>query len=117
MKKNGRIVDVRGTESWYMDDKLHREGEPAVIWPDGHLEWYIHGERHREGGPAVTDSNGYKLWFKNGVRHREDGPALRFGNGHKEWWLDGKLFLTKEAWWEALTPEMKVKALFNGEGV
>ena len=45
--RNRTVVDERGNECWYKDDKLHREGGPAKIWPDGHLEWYIHGKCHR----------------------------------------------------------------------
>jgi hypothetical protein len=79
--------------------------------------WFENDKLHREDGPALIDPDGEKWWCKDGKLHREDGPALRFGNGYKEWWLDGKRFLTKEAWWEALSPEMKVRVLFNGEGL
>jgi hypothetical protein len=35
-------------------------------------------------------------------------------DGPKEWWLNGKV-LTEEKWWNSISDEMKVKALFNGE--
>jgi hypothetical protein len=109
-----KIIDSDGIECWYKEGKLHREGGPARIWPDGHMEWYRCGDRHRLDGPAVTDPNGSKLWFKNGVRHREDGPAVIYSNGIKQWFLNG-IFLTKEEWWERISDEIKLKAILNGE--
>ena len=82
----------------------------------GHEYWYKNNELHREDGPACTRSDGSKYWFLNGKRHRLDGPAIINSDGKKEWWINGKL-LTKEEWWERISDEMKVKALFNGEGL
>ena len=47
-------------ESWYLDGKLHKELEPAVIILDS------------SGGVAI------ERWFANGVLHRgdDDGPAF-----------------------------------------
>ena len=92
--KNGKVVDRDGTEFWYENGLLHREDGPAVIY-----------------------SNGHKFWYKNGKLHREDGPAIVAWNGSKQWWMNGGYFFTKEEWWDALTPDQKEKALFNGEGL
>jgi len=75
---------------WYLNDKLHREDEPAVEWNNGNKEWFLNGKRHREDGPAVEFVHGSKYWFLNDKRHREDGPAIEFANGSKSWWLNGK---------------------------
>jgi len=118
--RNGRIVsDDNYKEEWYKDDVLHREDGPAVTYfLPSHTEsfWLVNGKVHREGGPAYIDSKGMMMWYKNGHWHREDGPAVIRENGMKIWAFEGAT-LTKEDWWERLTPEMKMKALFNGEGV
>jgi hypothetical protein len=116
MKKNRMIVDKWGVKSWYKNDKLHREDGPARIWENGAECWYRDGKIHREDGPARTWGDGTKEWWINDNLHREDGPAKIWPNGEKEWWLN-YYFLSKEAWWESISDEMKVKALFNGEGV
>ena len=50
--------------------------------------WHLNGKYHREGGPAIEYPNGYKAWFLNGKCHREDGPAIEYPNGAKRWWLN-----------------------------
>lgn len=40
------------------DGRLHREGGPAVVYPDGMQRWYRHGRLHRDDGPAVIYPNG-----------------------------------------------------------
>jgi hypothetical protein len=88
-----RVIRNKDEEYWFEDDNLHRDD-----------------------GPAVTYENGQKMWYKNGELHREDGPAIIRANGKKEWYLY-KRPLTREEWWNSITHEMKVKALFNGEGL
>ena len=66
----------------------HREDGPAVIHSDGSEEWYLNGKLHREGGPAVYGS-GVDGWFINGKLHREGGPAVEFTDGHGEYWVNG----------------------------
>lgn len=39
------------------DNKLHRVGEPAVIWADGTLCWHQNGQLHREDGPAYVEKD------------------------------------------------------------
>jgi hypothetical protein len=52
----------------------------------------------------------------DGYYHREDGPAIITASGTKQWFLRHR-HLTKEQWWERISDEMKIKALFNGEGL
>jgi hypothetical protein len=73
------------------------------------------GRLHREDGPAFTNSSGGVIWYFKGKIHREDGPALIWSNGAKEWWLRGKK-ITAEQWWNRISEESKMKAIFNGEG-
>jgi hypothetical protein len=91
--RNGKLIDQFGNQQWFKDNKLHREDGPAVILPSIR-EWWINGRRHRVDGPAV----------------------IAYNNGYKEWWLNG-FQLKREKWWEMLSDEWKVKALFNGEGL
>ena len=96
---------IKGTKT------LHREDGPALIDELGE-EWFYKGYRHREGGPAIERKDGLKEWWVNGRLHREDGPAVIYGDGDLEWYFDYNI-LSKEAWFEALTEEQKVKALYS----
>lgn len=58
---------------------------------------------------------GDECWYLNGFRHRKDGPAI-VCLGEEEWWLNGNP-MSKEQWWERLSDELKIKTLFDGEGV
>lgn len=58
------------------------------------------------------DEYGNKRWQLNGKFHREDGPAIEGANGDKEWWINGRI-LTKEEWFDSLSPEAKDKLLFS----
>jgi hypothetical protein len=118
--RNGRLVSDDGsTEEWYLDDVLHREDGPAVTYIHSfYIEsfWFNKGKLHREGGPAYISSKGKMMWYRMGKFHREDGPAVIKENGVKNWALEG-IFLKKEEWWERISYEQKLKALFDGEGV
>jgi len=46
--------------------QLHREGGPAVIYPDGMQEWYRNGQYHRDDGPAVIYPDGRRYWYLSG---------------------------------------------------
>ncbi len=70
--------------------ELHRDGGPAVIWPDGTREWHQFGELHREDGPAVIKVSGLIKYYQRGQLHREDGPAIIYPNGMQCWYIDGK---------------------------
>ena len=79
-----------GDRAWYLNDKLHREGGPAVEYANGNKFWYLNDKRHREDGPAVECAYGYKAWYLNDKRHREGGPAEEWAEGDKFWYLNGK---------------------------
>ena len=65
-----RVYDD-GTKFWKLNDKCHREDEPAVEWSDGTIEWFQHGKLHRESGPAVEYASGEKEWYLNNVELSE----------------------------------------------
>jgi hypothetical protein len=35
------IIDLDGTQEYWVNDKLHRIGGPAVIWSDGTVEYWM----------------------------------------------------------------------------
>jgi len=76
---NGLDIDEHGTKRYYKNNLLHREGRPAIEWPDGSKEWCVNGKLHRLGGPAIE-----------------------WSDGRKEWWVDGKLY-TEQDYPRALT--------------
>ena len=89
MKTYRVTVDDCGTQCWYHNDKLHREGAPAIESANGNKYWYHNDKLHREGGPALEWADG-KWWYINGQLHREDGPAIEWANGNKYWFLNDK---------------------------
>jgi hypothetical protein len=107
-------IDTWGNEKWIKNGKLHREDGPALTYKDNTQEWWFKGRMHREGGPAIISPSGYNAWFKMGKKHREDGPAIIYSDGSKEYWLNNRR-LSKEKWWEEISNEQKLNALFNGE--
>ena len=58
-------IDSNGTKWWYLNDKLHREGGPAIEHEDGTKAWYLNGKLHREDGPAIEYAYGTKWWYLN----------------------------------------------------
>lgn len=96
-------------EFWYLNGKLHREGDdPAIIrhpHPSLHAPYYLYGylgekrvwckygNCHRDNDlPAEIFDNGTKRWFQYGELHREgDEPAEILADGTKRWYKHGKL--------------------------
>lgn len=99
---------------YYLDDqdRYHRRGGPAIIFPDGEEHYFIHGIRHRDGGPAIIHKNGYQYYqndklhrldglayvdgnhqeyVQNDLNHRLDGPAIILADGTHEYWVEGKI--------------------------
>jgi hypothetical protein len=56
--------------------------------------------------------NGNKIWYLNGLYHRVDGPAIEHSNGDKFWYLNGVEY-SQEEWFERLSEEDKLKAIWN----
>lgn len=84
------IIYRNGTEMWYIDGELHRaDDEPAIIKLNGFQAWYQNGQRHRKIGPAVVTELGDQHWYKYGVHHRKNGPAIVLKSGQREWYVRG----------------------------
>ncbi len=64
--KNGLIIDEEGNQFWYKNDKLHRDGGPAVLSILGDKFWYQDNELHRLDGPAVEIEGGHKAFYFQG---------------------------------------------------
>jgi hypothetical protein len=54
------------------DGKLHREGGPAIICPDGSQYWYDHGFLHRDDGPAYEINGKSIAWWRLGSQTMPD---------------------------------------------
>jgi len=96
-------VNINGSKSWWLNDKLHREDGPAIERAEGSKLWYLNGKRHRENGPAVECADGSKEWYLNGKLHRENGPAIEYADGYKKWYLNDKK-MSEDEWKKALSP-------------
>ncbi|MBL4898440.1 MAG: hypothetical protein JKX76_02205 [Colwellia sp.] len=90
-------ISEDGTEKYYQEGKLHRNGDqPAVIMSDGSTKYYQDGKLHRPSlnGPAVIMSDGTtQKYYQNGYLHRPDneGPAVIMSDGTQKYYLYGKL--------------------------
>ena len=88
----------------YNKDKWHNETciiYQVKVWTTGATFWRLDEKLHREGGPAVEYAHGTKEWWKENQLHREDGPAYEGSDGKKQWWLNGKKL--SEAEWKLRT--------------
>lgn len=65
--KQGWITDINGTSRHYVNDKLHNDDGPAIVYSEGTTAWYKYGVCHREDGPAVEYSNGSKYYYYNDI--------------------------------------------------
>jgi hypothetical protein len=86
------IIHLNGVQTWYYDNKIHRDGGPAVEAITFH-EYWQHGLKHRINGPAIDALNRKEYWI-DGMLHREDGPAI-IGSVYVEYWLNGKFISRK----------------------
>jgi membrane carboxypeptidase/penicillin-binding protein PbpC len=79
----------------------------VTVYDNGDTFWYLDDKLHREGGPAVECSNGDRYYYFNGERHRDDGPAFEGGNGTRWWFLNGEK-LTEEEHQAAMAPAVEM---------
>lgn len=100
-------TDTRYEKIWRVNNKIHREGGPAIEYATGTKNWLCCGVPHREDGPAAEcqlrnmwriDGIYHKdltqvasVWYFRGKIHRIDGPAVIYPDMTEEWWLDDKL--------------------------
>ncbi len=52
-------------------------------------EKFLNDELHCDDGPAILYSDGTELYWKHGRLHREGGPAVKWANNTEEYWVDG----------------------------
>lgn len=105
---------------WFGKKKAVPPAPPPKTSQDGVKRWFDEkGVLHREGGPAIVWPDGTQMWFKNGKRHRENGPAVEYPSGNVGWYLDGdkvepfnkKLYKTKKQKREIkITPEFNANS-------
>ena len=62
---------IFGSEMYFVDDKRHRIGGPALTSPDGTQMYFEDNKCHRMGGPAVIRPGGAKEYFIYGKRVTE----------------------------------------------
>ena len=65
------VVTDDGDQRWYLNDQLHREDGPAIIYADGSQYWYLNDQLHREDGPAVILADGAQYWCLNDIELTE----------------------------------------------
>lgn len=72
-------------------------------------------------GVAISSGRNYFSYYLNGNPHRTDGPA-RFWKDlqaknvlYVEFWLKGNYYKPAEKWFEALSEDEKILALFNAD--
>lgn len=93
------ILRGDGTQEWYKDGVLHRDGGmPAVVRPGYNVLYFMYGYPYRDNDlPTIVYDDGTEIWHNSYGFYRGDGPAIICKNGSLEWWKDGYTY----------TPEMK----------
>ncbi len=88
-------------KKWSNKKGFHRANDlPALIWSDNDLHWYIDGKLHRDGDKPAVICYGLKYWYQKNNLHRLEGPALIDEIcGREEYWLEGIKY-SKEGWQE-----------------
>ena len=74
---------------YVVNNLLHRQDGPAIVYDNGLQQWYLNGVQHRIGGPSHYHPDGTAHWMQFGKYHRVDGPAINFAFGQKQWRLNG----------------------------
>ena len=93
------VLTYDGVEFWFLNGKLHRKGNPAIIAPyNGNREWWLRYKRHRKKLSSYENNYAHKEWWINGKLHREDGPAIEYYNENFDmhWYLDGEEYTEQE---------------------
>ena len=77
-------VSICGTELWYKNGVLHREGAPAIVSTTGNWMWFHKGQPHRIDGPALKDGDLYEYWVygeRVSSEHYDMVPGVPFEDG------------------------------------
>lgn len=57
---------------YYLDGQYHNENGPAIIDFQGNYSWYLNDKKHRIGGPAVKH-NGFEYYYLDNKRYKKMG--------------------------------------------
>ena len=98
-----QIYGMDGDQRWFAHGKLNRGNDlPAVVNDiERRYEWWVDDKRHRIGNPAIIDEgmyegeDDYEEWWVNGDCNREDGPAI-YGGDQPVWCCAGYIIFCKE---------------------
>ncbi len=104
------LLTKRDSLIWLKNDKIHREGGPALIpgvdsikygtaeyWRDGELIKKVKYNEIKEEYSTIRFAgiSGYwttdKVWYEDGKYHRVDGPAIITDGKTEIWMKEGKL--------------------------
>lgn len=84
--KNGWIIS-NNTRWHYVNDVLHNDNGPAVIYSNGDESWFRNDKLHRLDGPAVNWASRY-TWYYHGLELSHISSLKEF-----EQWLRLKIFM------------------------
>lgn len=88
------VIFADGSEEWWYEGLLHRDGKPAKTHPNGDCVWYTHGKLHCTSGPAIVSL--ITEWWVNGKLHRLNGPAIEYPDGRRSWYANDLHFTEEE---------------------
>lgn len=74
---------------WTIEGVFHNEFGPAMTNDNGYESWWLNNKMHRDNAPAVVDQLG-EYWYQNGELHRLDGPAITYHDGETSWYQFGQ---------------------------
>ena len=71
------IIKHNSSVEFYLNNKLCREGGPAMICGSGKIGYYTNNILHRTDGPALVWSDGYARYHLNGIWVTRDKVNVR----------------------------------------
>lgn len=77
------VVNENGIRCWNFNEKIHRDGLPALIHQDGSQHWCQNGEWYRPGLPAAIFVNGRQVWDEDSVHKVDKIRAGWFDDWHE----------------------------------
>lgn len=81
-------IDGYGNKFWYLNDKRHREGGPAIEYADGYKEWWLNGKKVTEeevrGKKTQDNVNSPSHYNQSGIECI-DAIKASLGDGYQDY--------------------------------
>jgi hypothetical protein len=114
---NSIVIWPDGSREWRDEQgRRHRVDGPAVIWSDGTQEWWREGRLHRDGDPAIVyPDHRPPEYYLRGERVRDDWGKVPTEHWRMAWMSQTNNQEERRLLLQVLGTE-RVAAYFHGQG-